>query len=384
MLLAQGMEDLDDSKSPERKAARASRFKDLLSIDTTLDEVPSSGTSPRKLKGRSTRLEKSYVRLSGAAPDPNKVRPLTILKKALEMVKTKYLEDENSYEYTCDQLKSIRQDLTVQCIRGRFSAHVYETHVRIALECKDLPEYCQCSSVLQEMRKQGTVVSEDELDCYRVLYALHIDSKMELACVLRDVGVGRGVEWALEVLEAIRHRNTLRFFSLYQKAPYQSVYLLDLLLSKQRTQALAAILTAYIAVPVTAISSRLHFKSIKRCERFLAENGAVVVADEVDCKASLASEQARGGRPTASEKQISAPASKSTAMPTAFILAGASSSFGFSSSSSDAGVLGALSASRGGNNKNSNNNNKSSGKKKTKRQHQEDSHQHKKKKHKRS
>jgi hypothetical protein len=166
--------------------------------------------------------------------------------------------------------------------------------------------------------------------------------------------------------------------------------LLYLLLSKQRTQALAAILKAYIAVPVTAISSRLHFKSIKRCERFLAENGAVVVADEVDCKVSLASEQARGGWPTASEKQISAPASKSAAMPTAFILAGASSSFGFSSSSSDAGVLGALSASRGdknnnnNNNNNSNNNNKSSGKKKTKRQHQEDSHQHKKKKHKRS
>jgi len=373
------MTDHDDSKSPERKAARASRFNDMLSIDTTLDEVPSSGTSPRKLKGRSTRLEKSYVRLSGAAPDPNKVRPLAVLKKALEMVKTRYLEDEN-YEFTCDQLKSIRQDLTVQCIKGRFSAHVYETHVRIALECKDLPEYCQCSSVLQEMRKQGIVVSEDELDCYRILYALHIDSKMELAVVLRDVGGGMGVTWALEVLEAIRHGNTLRFFLLYQKAPYHSVFLLDLLLSKQRTQGLGAILKAYITVPVSTIAQRLQFKSVKRCERFLAENGAVVVADEVDCKASLASDQARPN--TASAKQISAaPSTKSTAIPSAFILAGASTS----SSNSESGVFGALSASRGGNNNNSSNSSKSSSnKKKTKRQHQEESHHQKKKKFKRS
>ena len=79
-----------------------------------------------------TNLEKSYLRITSAV-DPSTVRPLYILKQSLEFLIEKW-KKEGNYTYICDQLKSLRQDLTVQRIKNDFSVRVYETHARIAIE----------------------------------------------------------------------------------------------------------------------------------------------------------------------------------------------------------------------------------------------------------
>ena len=272
-------------EDPAKKKSRSERFKDHLMTDLASqreDEVDSCfSPTNKRFRGFSTDLEKPYLRLT-SAPKATIVRPLKVLRQALEMVKQKYIGNED-YAYACEQLKSIRQDLTVQSISNRFAAHVYETHARIALECGDLEEYNQCQSRLQDMKHKGVLVSIDEFDCYRILHALFRDNKLELIGVLRqrannnEFAADRSaVQYSLQVVKAVRTGDTKAFFRLYSAAPHLSGYLMDYLVLKMRQLAYGKILKSNLTVPLVHVQLELGFETPKKCHKFLKEHGAVM------------------------------------------------------------------------------------------------------------
>nr|XP_024395611.1 SAC3 family protein A-like isoform X1 [Physcomitrium patens] len=237
------------------------------------------------IRGTCQEVEKRYLRLT-SAPDPNTVRPENVLKRALEMVKS----TTKSYLFKCDQLKSIRQDLTVQRIRDEFTVQVYETHARMALEAGDLPEYNQCQTQLKFLYGEGIKGCSNEFAAYSLLYILFNrgNSRDLLSAMAKLTDEGRRdevVKHALEVRHAVAVGNYTTFFRLYRTAPVLSPCLMDSHTEKMRFEAVKCMSRSYRpTIPVSSVARSLGFttesssegesEGLEECEEWLRAHGA--------------------------------------------------------------------------------------------------------------
>lgn len=143
------------------------------------------GFDPCKIKpivGTCTDVEKEYFRLN-EVPAAEAVRPEPVLREALELLVNRFIATpkgearEQEYKsYLWTQFKAIRQDLLVQHLRNDLAVQVYETHARIALECRDLNEFNQCQTQLMEHYRDGLIGSAHEFHAYRLLYYVYLQS----------------------------------------------------------------------------------------------------------------------------------------------------------------------------------------------------------------
>ena len=209
-------------------------------------DSPMTDVDDGPVVGRCQDLEKRYFRLT-AAPNPDKVRPLHILEKTLDLLKKKW-KAESNYSYICDQFKSLRQDLTVQHIRTDFTVNVYEIHARIALEKGDLGEYNQCQTQLRGLYAQNLGGHPTEFKAYRILYFIHTCNRVDMNDVLADLTPveknAPAIKHALEARSALALGNYHRFFQLYLETPNMGAYLMDMFVARERLAALTNICKA--------------------------------------------------------------------------------------------------------------------------------------------
>lgn len=266
--LAERMTHPDKDKSADKRqkkaeqfraAAAASKLSDLekrkqrfhlgQAADATSpyhsprDDSPMPDANDGPVVGTCQVLEKNYFRLT-APPKPETVRPLPILKKALDMLIIKW-KDEHNYGYICDQFKSLRQDLTVQHIKTEFTVRVYEAHARIALEKGDMGEYNQCQTQLRALYKQKLGGCPGEFTAYRILYYVYTCNRTGMNDALADLTSqdkeNTAVRHALETRAALATGNYHKFFRLFNEAPNMGAYLMDMFVDRERLAALASI-----------------------------------------------------------------------------------------------------------------------------------------------
>ena len=282
----------------QRKNQRSQRFQDapntFSASSVLVPPAPSADVidwDQFTIVGTCQTLEKPYLRLT-SAPDPRTVRPLPILREALEMVRERWKKSSipgntSEYGYCCDQLKSIRQDLTVQRIKNDFTVRVYEVHARLALEQGDLGEYNQCQGQLRQLYdllrdNKDCCANEPEFAAYRLLYLLlHTRNQVEVSSFMNDLeshsspallAHSAPLTHALRVRAALSLSNYHRFFQLYREAPNMAGYLMDAHVPRQRISALTVICRAYRpSISVGYLEGLLAFSDQPACRKFLTE-----------------------------------------------------------------------------------------------------------------
>jgi hypothetical protein len=184
-----------------------------------------------------------------------------------------------------EQLKSIRQDVTVQNLRSTLAVDTYETHGRVALEAGDLAEFMQCASVLRELHISCPGAGcPPEWTAYRLLHAL-CAGREAFAAELRDAGAyGHPyVAHAVAVAAALHTGNAAAFFRLQRSAPRMAPYLMDRLAPALRSTALAAALAAYRpGAPAAWFATMLCFDSASQCVQWAQHAGAAHIHDAGD------------------------------------------------------------------------------------------------------
>ncbi|KAK7445434.1 hypothetical protein VKT23_014853 [Stygiomarasmius scandens] len=247
--------------------------------------------------GTSQEIFKDYLRLT-SEPKPETIRPYPVLQETLKQLKNRWRE-KCSYAWICNQLKSLRQDLTVQRIKNEFTVQVYEIHARMALESNDMVEYNQCQATLKSLYELGIPGKVEEFTAYRILMLLHGRNRSELNLYVGQLTPKQkadpAVRHALDVQRTLAMGNYHALFLLYLNAPNMGAYIMDHFIDRERVRAMMVITRAYKSISLSFLEKELAFDDLDATRVFLESHKSAYFTNpqapdtekNLDCKSAI-------------------------------------------------------------------------------------------------
>lgn len=278
----------DSLGSRNKLAERSKRFERELKSSTKDVRYEMEPLDMKPIVGTNLQLEKKYLRLT-SQPKPEAVRPLKVLKKTLKLLLQKYFEGA-SYNYLCDQCKSMRQDLTVQNIKNEFTVEVYQFHSKIAMEFQDIGEFNQCQSQLKILYENESLRPSNWLEFvgYRLLYYIYTGNRVEtdqLIIQLIDEGNDKDsfiktsivIDKLLLKMDYFNLKQLLDTLKLvkeprdkFQKPMfYFYEFLLNQIIVKERVNVLISICKSYRQLDLDFMKNLMSFDSKEGLEQYL-------------------------------------------------------------------------------------------------------------------
>ncbi|KAF8159789.1 SAC3/GANP/Nin1/mts3/eIF-3 p25 family-domain-containing protein [Crassisporium funariophilum] len=249
---------------------------------------------PSTIVGTSEEIFKDYLRLTSEL-NPKTIRPYVVLQKTLIELKDRW-RNKTPYDWVCNQLKSLRQDLTVQRIKNEFTVEVYEIHARMALESIDINEYYQCQATLKTLYDLGIPGHVEEFTAYRILLLLHTRNRTELNLFVGQLTprqkADKAVRHALEVQRAQAMGNYQKLCDLYLTAPNMGAYIMDHFIDRERAKGLMVITKAYPRINLAFLQKTLAYDAVEDAYKFLVDHQAAIFTNPyspdiekvIDCK----------------------------------------------------------------------------------------------------
>lgn len=194
------------------------------------------------------------------------------------------------YLAVCNQMKAIRQDLTVQGIRNSFAIEVYETHARMALGKADFDEFNQCQTKLAGLYETNPGRTAMEFVAYRLLFGMSYDSRghtsllQSLQTLTEEEKQSEEVKHAMCAFQALYTNNYRAFLKLQANAPHLGGLVMQRHVKKVRGLLLQSLSRAHrTPVPLPWLASLLGYESTAAARPLLG------VGPQVDLKAVVQS-----------------------------------------------------------------------------------------------